>query len=31
MTNVEPGQYDVWVGSYSATQNVSVTFTTTQN
>lgn len=30
LTTVEPGQYDVWVGSYSATQNVNTTLTITQ-
>lgn len=30
LTTVEPGQYDVWVGSYSGTQNINTTLTITQ-
>lgn len=30
MTNVEAGQYDVWVGSYSASQNINTTLNVTQ-
>lgn len=30
LSNVEAGQYDVWVGSYSASQNIQTTLTVTQ-
>lgn len=30
LTGVEAGQYDVWVGSYSATQNINTTLSITQ-
>ena len=30
LTGVEAGQYDVWVGSYSATENINTTLSITQ-
>jgi hypothetical protein len=30
LTNVEAGQYDVWVGSYSASQNINTSLVITQ-
>lgn len=30
LTGVEAGQYDVWVGSYSSTQNINTTLSITQ-